>query len=59
MVTSVTMGGTQKTAKFTIIGTYWPDHWGALSDGTIGFSIHFQRKNAFSESFRKNQSLKS
>jgi hypothetical protein len=45
MVTSVSKSGTQKLAKeFRIVETYWHDHsferfWGALSDGTISFSI--------------------
>jgi hypothetical protein len=46
MGTSVTKGGTQKLPqKIKIVETYWPDHSlesssGALSDGTISFSIH-------------------
>jgi hypothetical protein len=42
---------------FKIVETYWHDHslensWGALSDGTIRFSIQpFSGGNAFSESF--------
>jgi hypothetical protein len=53
MVASVTKGGTHKLYKrfIKIVETYWHDHslessWGALSDGTICFSIQFQPFNS-------------
>jgi hypothetical protein len=58
-VTFVTKDGTQKLPqKFNIVETYWHDHslessWGALSDGTISFSIHPFWRGAFSEFFSK------
>jgi hypothetical protein len=44
-VNAIAKGGTQKLPqKFKIVEIYWHDHslersWGALSDGTISFSI--------------------
>jgi hypothetical protein len=63
LVTSVTKGGTQKfPQKFKIVGTYWHDllgsSWGALSDGTISFSIRFLGKRIFWIFLKKPQSLK-
>jgi hypothetical protein len=59
MATFVTKGGTQILPKtFTIVETYSHDHslessWGALSDGTISFSIQlFLGESAFYELLR-------
>jgi hypothetical protein len=55
-------GRNSEIAPFKIVGTYWHDHslencWGALSDGTVGFTIfggkYFSQETAVLNELKK------
>jgi hypothetical protein len=53
---------TEIAKKNNIVETYWHDHslersWGALSDGTISFSIQFSGEECFFWIFLKETSV--